>query len=459
MTSVVVPPPRRRSDRPPTRVGKRYLIRTFGCQMNEHDSERIAGLFEVDGMERTDRLAEADVVFVNTCTIRENADNRLYGTLGHLKLLKESRPGALLIVGGCAAQKDRELVRQRAPWVDVVMGTHNLERVLDLMDQAEEWGGITEVVDAPQSVPSLLPVRRESPHSAWVTIQIGCNNTCTFCIVPSVRGREVSRRPGEIVSEVRALAAEGVVEVTLLGQNVDTYGRDLAIEGRRRPIFAELLRQVGAVEGIRRVRFTSPHPADFRREVAEAMAETPAVCEQLHLPLQSGSDRILAMMHRGYNRRRYLDRLALARAVIPDLTVTTDIIVGFPSETDEDFEATMEVVESARYDSAFMFIFSPRPGTLAAEMVDRFVPEEVIRRRFSHLVATQNRISRERNEEEVGRLHEVLAEGPSKKDPAMATTRTRGGKIVHVPGEWPAGTFLEVEVVAAHQHHLVGRPI
>ena len=458
--TTLLPNPRRRTSpaRNPTRGGLRYLIRTFGCQMNEHDSERIAGLFELDGMSRTDRLDDADVVFVNTCTIRENADNRLYGTLGHLKQLKDARPDALLVVGGCAAQKDRETVRERAPWVDVVMGTHNLDRVLDLMDHAEEWGGITEIVDELETMPSILPVRREVDHSAWVTIQVGCNNTCTFCIVPAVRGPEVSRRPGDVIAEVERLVAEGVVEVTLLGQNVDTYGRDLAIDGRRRPIFADLLRQVGAVDGIRRVRFTSPHPADFREDVATAMAETPAVCEQLHLPLQSGSDRILAAMHRGYHRRRYMERLTTARRIIPDLSVSTDVIVGFPGETDEDFEATMEVVEEARFDSAFMFIFSPRPGTRAAEMAEEFVDPDVIQRRFERLAATQNRISGERNEEMVGRDVEVLAEGPSKKDPEMATTRTRGGKVVHVPGRLPPGSFHQVTVVEAHQHHLIGRP-
>jgi tRNA-2-methylthio-N6-dimethylallyladenosine synthase len=461
MTTTALPTPTRRYPprRKPTRPGKRYLIRTFGCQMNEHDSERIAGLFELDGMVRTDSLEDADVIFINTCTIRENADNRLYGTLGHLKKLKDARPEAMLVVGGCAAQKDRELVRERAPWVDVVMGTHNLDRVLDLMDHAEEWGGITEVVDELEAMPSILPVRREQAHSAWVTIQIGCNNTCTFCIVPSVRGPEVSRRPGDIVAEVERLASEGVVEVTLLGQNVDTYGRDLAIDGRRRPIFAELLRQVGAVEGIRRVRFTSPHPADFRREVALAMAETEAVCEQLHLPLQSGSDRILARMHRGYNRQRFMDRLAMAREIIPDLTVTTDVIVGFPGETEEDFEMTMEVIEEARFDSAFMFIFSPRPGTQAAEMTDKFVDPDVVQERFQRLVEAQNRIAGERNAEWVGRKVEVLSEGPSKKDPSVATTRTRGGKVVHVAGTYAPGTFLDVELTEAYQHHLVGRPV
>ena len=427
--------------------------------MNEHDSERIAGLFELDGMTATDDVESADVVFINTCTIRENADNRLYGTLGHLKQLKDANPEALLVVGGCAAQKDRELVRERAPWVDVVMGTHNLDRVLDLMDHAEEWGGITEIVDELETMPSVLPVRRELEHSAWVTIQVGCNNTCTFCIVPSVRGPEISRRPGDIISEVERLASDGVVEVTLLGQNVDTYGRDLAIDGRRRPIFADLLRQVGAIDGIRRVRFTSPHPADFRQDVAQAMAETEAVCEQLHLPLQSGSDRILARMHRGYNRQRFMDRLDLARRTIPDLVVSTDIIVGFPGETEDDFEMTMEVVEEARFDSAFMFIFSPRPGTAAAEMTEDFVDPDVIQERFDRLVSTQNRISGERNREWVGKTVEVLSEGPSKKDPQVATTRTRGGKVVHIPGVIPPGTFLQAEIIEAHQHHLNGRAL
>ena len=459
--TVLLPTPttRERSNRPATRAGKSYFIRTFGCQMNEHDSERIAGLFELDGMEATSGYDTADVVYVNTCTIRENADNRMYGNLGQLKAIKDANPSMLLVVGGCAAQKDRELVRERAPWVDVVMGTHNLDRVLDLMDHAEHWGPITEVVDELQAMPSSLPARRELEHSAWVTIQVGCNNTCTFCIVPSVRGVEVSRRPGDVVREVERLAADGVVEVTLLGQNVDTYGRDLAIDGRRRPIFGDLLRRVGAVRGIRRIRFTSPHPNDFREDVALAMAETDAVCEQLHFPLQSGSDRILAAMHRGYNRRRYTERLAMARETIPGLAVSTDLIVGFPGETDEDFEATMEVVEEARFDQAFMFIFSPRPGTAAANMTEDFVPHEVIQERFGRLVETQNRISAERNAEMVDRVVEVLSEGPSKKTPAVATTRTRTGKLVHVEGEHPSGSFLDVRVESAAMHHLVGSPV
>ncbi|MGB7860951.1 MAG: tRNA (N6-isopentenyl adenosine(37)-C2)-methylthiotransferase MiaB [Acidimicrobiia bacterium] len=456
--TVLLPPPvvREQPRRNPTRLGKSYFIRTFGCQMNEHDSERIAGQFELDGMTATESFDTADVVYVNTCTIRENADNRMYGNLGQLKAIKDVNPGMLLVVGGCAAQKDRDLVREKAPWVDVVMGTHNLDRVLDLIDHAEHWGPITEVVDELQAMPSSLPVRRELAHSAWVTIQVGCNNTCTFCIVPSVRGVEISRRPGDIVREVERLVADGVVEVTLLGQNVDTYGRDLAIDGKRRPIFGELLRRVGSVEGIKRVRFTSPHPNDFREDVAVAMAETPAVCEQLHFPLQSGSDRILADMHRGYTRRKYMDRLAMARETISGLGVSTDIIVGFPGETDDDFALTMEVIEEARFDQAFMFIFSARPGTRAADMSDRFIDPEVIQERFSRLVEAQNRISLERNTELVGQRMSVLSEGPSKKRPEVATTRTRTGKLVHVDGLHQAGTFIDVEIDSAAQHHLLG---
>ncbi|HVR32308.1 MAG TPA: tRNA (N6-isopentenyl adenosine(37)-C2)-methylthiotransferase MiaB [Acidimicrobiia bacterium] len=461
MTTTILPEPRRREPayRPPSRAGQLFHIRTFGCQMNEHDSERIAGMLASDGMEWTDELAKADVVYVNTCTIRENADNRLYGNLGQLKAVKDINPAMKLVVGGCAAQKDRDYVRERAPWVDVVMGTHNLDRVLDLLDHVEAWGPITEVVDELQAMPSSLPSKRELTHSAWVTIQVGCNNTCTFCIVPSVRGTEISRRPGDVVGEVRRLADDGVVEVTLLGQNVDTYGRDLAIDGKRRPIFADLLRQVGAVEGIRRVRFTSPHPNDFRRDVAEAMAETDAVCEQLHFPLQSGSNRILAAMHRGYTAEKYLQRLAMAREVIDGLSVSTDFIVGFPGETEADFTATLDLAREAAFDQAFMFIFSPRPGTAAAGMAEDFVDPEVVQERFQRLMAVQTANGLTSNQRDVGRRVDVLAEGPSKKDPTMATTRTRTGKVVHVEGVHPAGTFLDVEIVAATQHYLIGSTI
>ncbi len=443
--------------RPRTREGRRYWIRTFGCQMNEHDSERIAGLLESDGMAPADAAGDADLVVLNTCCIRENADNKLYGNLGHLKPIKASRPGMRIVVGGCLAQKDRDVVMGKAPWVDVVFGTHNVHRVLDLLDHAEEWGPITEIWDETRSVddfPSYLPARREVPHAAWVTIMIGCNNSCTFCIVPHVRGSEISRRPADVVREVERLVAEGVVEFTLLGQNVNSYGRDLGLNGRR-PLFADLLRQVGAVDGIRRIRYTSPHPKDIKEDVAEAMAATPAVCEQLHLPLQSGSDRILAAMHRGYNGERFLHKLAMVRDHVAGLAVSTDIIVGFPGETEADFQATLDVTREARFDSAYMFVYSPRPGTPAATM-DGQVDPDVARERFARLKALQERISLERNEDLVGSTVEVLTEGPSRKDPGVATARTRTNKLVHFPGDHPAGEFREVRIEGAAPHHLTG---
>jgi tRNA-2-methylthio-N6-dimethylallyladenosine synthase len=426
--------------------------------MNEHDSERIAGLLEADGMVRAAGPDDADLIVFNTCTIRENADNRLYGNLGHAKALKDRRDGVQIAVGGCLAQKDRQTVRDHAPWVDVVFGTHNIHRVVDLLDHVDEWGPVTEIWEETASAedfPSALPVRRDLDHSAWVTITIGCNNSCTFCIVPLVRGVEISRRPGDIVGEVQALAASGVTEVTLLGQNVNSFGRDLELDGRR-PLFADLLRRVGEVEGIRRIRFTSPHPKDFREDVAAAMAETPAVCEQLHLPLQAGSDRILAAMHRGYTAERFLAKLEMARMAVPGLATSTDIIVGFPGETEADFQATLDVVAAARFDHAYTFVFSPRPGTPAALLPDQ-VPAEIAQERYERLTGLQDDISRERNTEMIGASYEVLAEGPSKKDPEMATTRTRGNKVVHLPGRFEPGTFLDVEILAAASHHLVGR--
>jgi tRNA-2-methylthio-N6-dimethylallyladenosine synthase len=448
-----------RERRIPTRPGRRYLVRTFGCQMNEHDSERIGGLFEADGMVPASGVGDADVVLINTCCVRENADNRLYGHLGHLKAVKDERPGLRILVGGCLAQKDRQVVQEKAPWVDVVFGTHNLHRVVTLLDHAEEWGPVTEIWDETASiddVPSTLPTVREVPHSAWVTITIGCNNGCTFCIVPVVRGREISRRPADILREVRDLAAEGVVEVTLLGQNVNSYGRDLAVDGRRRPIFADLLRRVGEVGGIRRIRFTSPHPKDIKEDVIAAMAETPAVCEQLHLPLQSGSPSILRAMQRGYTPERFLEKLRAAEAAIPGLATSTDVIVGFPGETESDFADTLHVVEEARFDGAFMFIYSPRPGTAAAGM-DGHVDPAVASERFSRLAELQRRISLEKNEDLIGRTLEVLLEGPSKKDRDMATARTRTNKVLHLPGVHRPGTFIDAVIERAAPSHLIGR--
>jgi len=443
--------------RAPRRAGSTYYIRTFGCQMNEHDSERIAGLLETDGMVRVDRPEEADLVILNTCTIRDNADQKLYGYLGGLKSVKDRRPGMRIAVGGCAAQKDKDLVRQRAGWVDVVFGTHNTHRVLDLLDHIDEWGPVTEVWEQTTNradIPSHLPAHRESDHSAWVTVTVGCNNSCTFCIVPIVRGREISRRLGDVIGEVERLAAEGVVEVTLLGQNVNSYGRDLDLNGRK-PLFSDLLRRVGAVDGIRRIRYTSPHPKDIRQDVVYAMAETTPVAAQLHLPLQSGSDRILSAMHRGYTAARFMGKLAMARDIIPGLSVSTDVIVGFPGETDEDFERTLAVMTEARFDNAFMFQFSPRPGTPAAEMPDQ-IDEGSVQERFDRLVELQNRITFELNKSAVGTRAEVLVEGPSRRNPEVATTRTEGNRIVHVPGQFSPGAFLDVRVTRAAPHYLEG---
>ncbi|HDH25064.1 MAG TPA: tRNA (N6-isopentenyl adenosine(37)-C2)-methylthiotransferase MiaB [Actinobacteria bacterium] len=455
--AVVLGMPTVKEVRVPARVGKRYFVRTMGCQMNEHDSERIAGLLDLDGMVPTQTIETADVVVVNTCTIRENADQRLYGYLGSLKALKDANPDLRIAVGGCSAQKERDIIQERAGWIDVVFGTHNTHRVLDLLDHADEWGPITEILEETTSVettPAALPAHRATDHSAWVTITVGCNNSCTFCIVPIVRGAEISRRPGDVIREVRNLVADGVTEVTLLGQNVNSYGRDLNIDGRK-PLFADLLRRVGEIGGIRRIRYTSPHPKDIREDVVFAMAETEAVCEQLHLPLQSGSARILAAMHRGYTPERFLDKLAMARTIVPDLTVSTDIIVGFPGETDDDFDATMDVVRTARFDSAYTFQYSPRPGTPAAAMEHHISPD-VMRRRFDQLVSEQDAITFARNRDRVGRVLEVMVEGPSKRDATVASTRTRGNRLVHVPGTFEPGSYLAVEISRAAPHYLDG---
>ncbi|MBM3718890.1 MAG: tRNA (N6-isopentenyl adenosine(37)-C2)-methylthiotransferase MiaB [Actinobacteria bacterium] len=454
-----------------TQESQKFVVRTFGCQMNEHDSERISGLLSTEGMTAVDDDTEADVVVLNTCCIRENADNKLYGTLGHLKTWKAQREGRQIVVAGCLSQKDRDGVRGRAPWVDVVLGTHNVHRTADLVREARVIGPITEifdeaVVDDHVLFPSALPVRRETTWNAWVTIQIGCDNTCAYCIVPAVRGREISRPIDQILDEVAHLAATGVTEVTLLGQNVNSYGRDLALAERRetgsgsaRPLFARLLREVGAVPGIRRVRYTSPHPKDMRTDVLEAMAGTTAVCEHLHYPLQSGSDRVLALMHRGYTADRYLERLTEARRLMPDLAVTTDIIVGFPGETEDDFVRTLEVAAEADFDSTYTFIFSPREGTEAATMVEHFVDPAIVADRFERLRIVVERTALRRHEARVGRLEEVVVEGPSKRDPGLVSGRTRHNKLIHFASTEPMrpGTYATVEVIRAAPHFLGGR--
>ena len=445
----------------PTDTPRTYLVRTFGCQMNEHDSERIAGLLESDGLVPAASDDEADVIVLNTCCIRENADNKLYGHLGHLKSLKDRRPDLQIAVAGCLAQKDRDQIQARAPHVDVVFGTHNVHRAVDLLHEAATTGPVTEILEATvledhEAFPSALPVRREVGHAAWVTIQIGCDNNCAFCIVPAVRGPEISRDMDDVVAEVAALAEQGVTEVTLLGQNVNSYGRDGA--GQPRPLFAPLLRRVGAVEGIRRVRYTSPHPKDIRDDTIAAMAETPTVCEHLHLPLQSGSDRILAAMHRGYTGERFLGKVAAARAAIEDLAVTTDIIVGFPGETEDDFAATLEVAAEARFDGAYTFIYSPRPGTEAAERVDQYVDRDVVGERFDRLRVVIDRTVRAANEARIGRIEEVVVEGPSRTDPDLVTGRTRQNRLVHFRPAEPLrpGTYATVEVTRAGGHSLRG---
>jgi tRNA-2-methylthio-N6-dimethylallyladenosine synthase len=450
----------------PSSSPRTFHIQTFGCQMNDHDSERLAGLLTADGLVSTPDLESADVVVFNTCCIRENADNKFYGHLGNLKTLRESRPDMQIAVGGCLAQMDRERVRERAGHVDVVFGTHNLANAPSLLRQAARTGPIVEILDEP--VPDGGPTGsgqqaaavgavRDLPYAAWVTIQMGCNNSCAFCIVPSVRGGEVSRTLDDVVAEVRALAERGVSEVTLLGQNVNSYGRDIT---RRAPLFAELLRAVSSVDGIRRVRFTSPHPKDLRPDTIAAMAETPEVCDHLHLPLQSGSDAVLAAMRRGYTAERYLARLAAARHAIPDLAVSTDLIVGFPGETEDDFERTLEVAAEANYDSAYTFVFSPRPGTRAAGMDDRFVPTETTVDRMERLRAVVERSALLLHRARIGRVEEVLVEGPSKRDPSVTTGRTGQNKLVHFqPADGtriPAGSLARVAVTGAARHHLSG---
>jgi tRNA-2-methylthio-N6-dimethylallyladenosine synthase len=450
-----------------------YVVRTYGCQMNEHDSERIAGLLEADGYVRADSEDDADVVVLNTCCIRENADNKLYGNLGHLKPWKDAKEGRQIVVSGCLAQKDRDLVAARAKHVDVVMGTHNVHRAAELLDEARALvGPLVEILEAAviddhAMFPSALPARRETSYNAWVTIQIGCDNHCAFCIVPAVRGAEISRPYTDIVTEVERLAAEGVTEVTLLGQNVNSYGRDLQLAARQagdaeaklRPLFADLLRDVGAIDGIRRVRYTSPHPKDMRPETFAAMAGTNAVCEHLHYPLQSGSDRVLALMHRGYTAGRYLERLAQARDAIADLAVSTDIIVGFPGESDDDFERTLEVAAVAEFDDAYTFIFSPRPGTEAAAMEADFVDPAVAGERFQRLRVVIERSALAKNRAREGRIEEVLIEGPSKRNPDVITGRTRQNKLVHFTPPQPlrTGSYATVEVTRGAPHFLEGR--
>ncbi|HIW61375.1 MAG TPA: tRNA (N6-isopentenyl adenosine(37)-C2)-methylthiotransferase MiaB [Candidatus Stackebrandtia excrementipullorum] len=434
-----------------------YRVTTYGCQMNVHDSERISGLLEHAGYVAADGDGEPDVMVFNTCAVRENADNRLYGNLGHLRPVKAANPGMQIAVGGCLAQKDQGAIVAKAPWVDVVFGTHNIGSLPTLLDRARHNAAAeVEILEALEVFPSTLPTKRESTYAGWVSISVGCNNTCTFCIVPSLRGKEKDRRPGDVLAEVQALVDQGVSEVTLLGQNVNSYG----IEFGDRLAFGKLLRACGQIDGLERVRFTSPHPKDFTDDVIEAMAETPNVCHQLHMPLQSGSDRVLKAMRRSYRSDRFLGILDKVRQAMPDAAITTDIIVGFPGETEEDFEETLEVVRRSRFSGAFTFQYSIRPGTPAATMADQ-VPKEVVSARYRRLVELQDAISWELNREQVGREVELLvATGEGRKDSATGrmSGRARDGRLVHFDAsgmDVRPGDVITTVVTQAAPHHLI----
>jgi tRNA-2-methylthio-N6-dimethylallyladenosine synthase len=443
---------------PTVATPRTYEVRTFGCQMNVHDSERLSGSLEAAGYVRADG-GEADVVVINTCAVRENADNKLYGTLGALSTVKKKHDGMQIAVGGCLAQKDKGTILERAPWVDVVFGTHNMGSLPALLERARHNGEAQlEILESLEVFPSTLPTRRESTYSGWVSISVGCNNTCTFCIVPSLRGKEKDRRPGDVLAEIQALVEDGAIEVTLLGQNVNSYG----VEFGDRQAFGKLLRAAGEIDGLERIRFTSPHPAAFTDDVIDAMAETPAVMPQLHMPLQSGSDRILRAMRRSYRSERFLGILDRVRARIPNAAITTDIIVGFPGETEEDFRETLRVVEEARFSSAFTFQYSIREGTPAATMPDQ-VPKAVVQERYERLVELQERISWEENRALVGTAAEVLVangEGRKDADTQRMSGRAEDGRLVHF--DVPAGSatprpgdVVSVIVSQAAPFHLI----
>jgi len=447
MTAAITPP------------AKTYQVRTYGCQMNVHDSERLSGLLETAGYAPAESETP-DLVVFNTCAVRENADNKLYGNLGQIRKLKVEKPDLQIAVGGCLAQKDRDTITKRAPWVDVVFGTHNIGSLPVLLERARiQQEAQVEILESLEVFPSTLPTKRDSVFAAWVSISVGCNNTCTFCIVPSLRGKEKDRRPGEILAEVEALVADGVVEVTLLGQNVNSYGVEFGDKGA----FAKLLRACGQIEGLERVRFTSPHPKDFTDDVIAAMAETPNVMPQLHMPLQSGSDVVLKAMRRSYRREKYLGIIERVRAAMPNAAITTDIIVGFPGETEEDFDQTMQVVREARFTSAFTFQYSQRPGTPAADLPDQ-LPKEVVQARYDRLAELLDQISYEENQKLEGQTVELLvadkthAGGRKDAETQRMTGRARDNRLVHfVPGDHPIrpGDMVEVRITHGAPHHLV----
>ena len=438
--------------------GRTYQVRTYGCQMNVHDSERLAGLLESAGYVAADDGTVADVVVFNTCAVRENADNKLYGNLSHLVPIKAENPGMQIAVGGCLAQKDQGTILEKSPVVDVVFGTNNIGALPVLLERARVMNEAQiEIKEALETFPSALPTKRDSAYSAWVSVSVGCNNTCTFCIVPALRGMEKDRRPGAILAEIEALVAEGVLEITLLGQNVNAYG----IEFGDREAFGKLLRACGRVDGLERVRFTSPHPRDFTDDVIAAMAETANVMPSLHMPMQSGSDRILQSMRRSYRQDRYLSIIDNVRVAMPDAAITTDIIVGFPGETEADFEETMHVVREARFAGAYTFQYSQRPGTPAATMPDQ-IPREVVQERYVRLIELVKEIAWRENQRLEGSVVEVLiAKGEGKKDAETErlSGRSRDNRLVHVGlrAELPTprpGDIVLAEITHAAPHHL-----
>jgi len=443
---------------PESATARTYEVRTYGCQMNVHDSERLSGSLEAAGYVRAGD-GQADVVVINTCAVRENADNKLYGNLGMLASIKKTHEGMQIAVGGCLAQKDKSVILEKAPWVDVVFGTHNMGALPTLLERARHNDEAQiEILESLDVFPSTLPTRRESTYSGWVSVSVGCNNTCTFCIVPALRGKEKDRRPGDVLAEVQALVDDGALEVTLLGQNVNSYG----VEFGDRQAFGKLLRAAGTIDGLERIRFTSPHPAAFTDDVIDAMAETDAVMPQLHMPLQSGSDRILKAMKRSYRSEKFLGILDRVRAKIPNAAISTDIIVGFPGETEEDFQETLRVVEAARFASAFTFQYSIRPGTPAATMDDQ-VPKAVVQERYERLTALQDHISREENQKQVGTVVNVLvsaSEGKRDAERHRLSGRAEDSRLVHF--DVPAGSdmprpgdIVTVRISEAASFHLV----
>ncbi len=431
---------------------RRYHLTTFGCQMNAHDSERMKGLLESLGYAEAACRDEADLILFNTCTIRGSADERFLGNLGDAKRVKRERPDAIVAVGGCWAQSQKEEVFRAFPFVDVAFGPGEVSRLGEILarERLDAVGAFT--FDGAFS--GTLPAKRDRPHQAWVQISVGCNSVCSYCIVPAVRGRERSRRPEDVVAEVEALAADGVVEVTLLGQNVNSYGRDLP--RAERATFAALLRAVAAVDGVRRVRYTSPHPKDMREDVIAAHAEVPEVCRHIHLPAQSGSTRVLKAMRRTYSRERYLDLAGRLQAAVPDLALTTDLIVGFPGETEDDFADTLSLVREVGYDGAYTFVYSPRPGTEAGDGMADDVPAEVKRERMQRLVEVVQATARARAQRHVGTVQEVLVEGPSRTDPSRRRGRTDHNVTVNFCGTAPAGAFTGVHITSATSTTLAG---